>query len=222
MRIRHQPLFCLSLLVLGWHSPPSLLCGADGLPPPPLASVSAQSALDSADGCLMAGDYRPAAVAFARLQVQWGASDALFTRRFVSQVGCDAWDQAAVILASAQLAGYRIAPEALPTGSLDSCLAGGSAEVHRLTERLAAHALAAPDQREAMLVMAAWSALSGDEPRAALFADMASQLSLELVPSGPPTELLPAEPLPPVPIPLEPVPAEELPQPRPIPSADRR
>lgn len=200
--------------------------------------------LDSADAILRAGGYRPAATAYAQLNVRYGSSDVIFTRRFVAQIACHDWDQAAVVLASAEVAEYHISREVLPAGGLLAELLPGSyQQVAELTERLAAWVLTAPDQHEAMRMMGVWLQLSGDDSRAALFFTMAAQFLQEeiiaepwLVPatlqlsapqlfdpqsSAPqPSSLQP----PPPPVPLDPlevtvplVPAPVVPEPVPAP-----
>ena len=64
--------------------------------------------LKAADAVFEAGGYRQAATAYAQLHVQYGSSDQIFERRFVAQVACGDYDQAAVVLASAQGAGFAI------------------------------------------------------------------------------------------------------------------
>ncbi|MEO8270743.1 MAG: hypothetical protein ABI557_13550, partial [Aureliella sp.] len=66
------------------------------------------SLLASADAIFQAGGYRQAATAYAQLNVRYGSSDQIFARRFVAQVACGDFDQAAVVLASAQGAGFPI------------------------------------------------------------------------------------------------------------------
>jgi len=182
----------------GALSMPSSMSSA--IPPLPLMAA--------ADALMQAGGYRQAATAYAQLHVRYGASDEIFTRRFVAQVAADDWDQAAVVLASAEAAGFKISQATLPAGQLETLLRGKQSEVFQLTDRLAAQALSSPDQYEAMSMMGMWMGVVGDAARADLFLSMAQQLARE----ESSTERFPELQLQPVP---EPVPApEELPAPR--------
>ncbi len=155
--------------------------------------------LATADAILQAGGYRQAATAYAQLHVRYGSSNAIFTRRFVAQIASGDFDQAAVVLASAQAAGFQLQPSELPASQLATLLPGRSQEVDRLTERLAAQALSSNNEREALQLMSAWLGLSGDESRAGLFLAMAERLSNE----GQPALAGDEQPI-----------AEELPSPR--------
>jgi hypothetical protein len=173
-----------------------------------MSSTLPPQLLAAADALMQAGGYRQAATAYAQLHVRYGPSDEIFTRRFVAQIAADDWDQAAVVLASAEAAGFKITQATLPAGQLETLLRGKQSEVVQLTDYLAAQTLSKPNQYEAMSMMGMWMGLVGDSSRADLFLSMAQQLAHE----EDSAELFPELQLQPVP---EPVPApEELPAPR--------
>jgi hypothetical protein len=137
------------------------------------------------------GGYRHAATAYAQLHVQYGASDLIFGRRFVAQIAGGDFDQAAVVLASADSAGFHIQSLDLPGGDLNSLFDGDGEAVLRATEKLAAHALARTDDAEVMRTIGVWLQLRGDYERSSTFLAMAEQLNAESLPL-PMTDELPA------------------------------
>lgn len=145
----------------------------------PMTGTIPPQLLAAADAILQAGGYRQAATAYAQLNVRYGSSNEIFTRRFVAQVASGDHNQAAVILASAQAAGFQLQASDLPNGQLAALLPGKSEEVTQLTEKLASEALSTSQPLESMQLMGAWLTLSGDDSRAALFLAMADRLSSE-------------------------------------------
>lgn len=146
--------------------------------------------LAAADAIFEAGGYSQAATAYARLNVQFGSSDLIFGRRFVAQIASGDFDQAAVIAASAEAAGFQLSAADLPGGSTDQLFSQALERREALTERLAAEALVRPSQPEPLQVLGLWLQLAGDMQRAEMFFDMARQLSTE-VGLSPELELLP-------------------------------
>lgn len=144
-----------------------------------LASTIPASLLASADAIFEAGGYREAATAYAQLHVRFGSSDQIFERRFIAQVACGDFDQAAVVLVSAQGAGFPI--ERLTTFASDQSqlFAGHPDLVQAWTERLAQHALQANGERESLEMVATWLNVTGQPERAGLFLAMAERMSLE-------------------------------------------
>ncbi len=145
----------------------------------PMVSEIPHELLAAADALLQAGGYREAATAYAQLNVRYGSNNEIFTRRFVAQIAAGDIRQAAIVLASAQAAGFPLQPSDLPAGQLAALLPGKSAEVSQLTEKLASEALSTDNQLESMQMMGTWLSLSGDDSRAALFLAMADRLSSE-------------------------------------------
>ncbi len=143
--------------------------------------------LASADAIFQAGGYQLAATAYAQLHVRYGSSDLIFGRRFIAQVACGDYDQAAVVLVSAQGAGFPIDRSLASTSDWSQLLAPQAEAVEGWTESLAHHALQAQgqhgaqqaDQHEALELMATWLNLTGRPERAGLFLAMAERLSTE-------------------------------------------
>ncbi len=143
--------------------------------------------LASADAIFQAGGYQQAATAYAQLHVRYGSSNLIFGRRFVAQVACGDYDQAAVVLASAQGAGFPIDRSTASSSDWSQLLAAQAEAVNGWTEGLAQHALQAQgrrgplevDQHEALELMATWLNLTGQPERAGLFLAMAERLSAE-------------------------------------------
>ena len=137
------------------------------------------SLLAAADAIFQAGGYRQAATAYAQLHVKYGSSEQIFERRFVAQVACGDYDQAAVVLASAQGAGFPIERLTAKDSNQNHLLAGHPELVNGWTERLAQHALQVGEERESLEMMATWLNVTGQPQRAGLFLAMAERLSLE-------------------------------------------
>lgn len=143
--------------------------------------------LASADAIFQAGGYQQAATAYAQLHVRYGSSNLIFGRRFVAQVACGDYDQAAVVLVSAQGAGFPIDRSIAAVADSSQLLASQADAVNGWTEGLAQHALQAQgqqgtgevDQHEALEIMATWLNLTGQPERAGLFLAMAERLSAE-------------------------------------------
>lgn len=144
-----------------------------------IASTIPASHLAAADAIFQAGGYRQAATAYAQLHVRYGSSDQIFERRFVAQVACGDFDQAAVVLASAQGAGFPIERLVTTTSDQSQLFAGHPDLVRAWTERLAQHALQVGGQRESLEMMATWLNVTGQPQRAGLFLALAERLSLE-------------------------------------------
>lgn len=90
--------------------------------------------LAAADALLQAGGYREAATAYAQLNVRYGSNNEIFTRRFVAQIAAGDIRQAAIVLASAQAAGFPLQPSDLPAGQLAAL--PGKSEVSQLTGKV--------------------------------------------------------------------------------------
>jgi hypothetical protein len=135
--------------------------------------------LAAADAILKAGGYREAAAAYAQLSVRYGSSDLLFARRFVAQVASGDVEQAVVIAASAELAGYHLDKSSLPAETLTGLGVRESLVADR-SEALAALAYRRSDDADALLALGRWMHLSGDEPRAELFIARARQIADEV------------------------------------------
>ncbi len=133
--------------------------------------------LTAADAIFQAGGYREAATAYAKLNVQFGSSDQIFGRRFVAQVACGDLEQAAVIVDSAEVAGFQLRRHDLPGGQLAGIFAAYADEIGMLTEQLAANASSTVGQQSAMKTLGTWLHLAGDDQRSHLFLAMAEQLS---------------------------------------------
>ncbi len=162
------------------------------------SSAIPESLLSAADAIFRAGGYREAATAYAQLNVRYGSSDQIFGRRFVAQVASGDLDQAAVILASAKAAGFRLDAAELPAGNLLGIFDGDSRKVALLTEQLAAHAMSASTEQEPLELVGQWLSLAGDQQRANLFLSMAARMqestSRESLPTPlPKTELVSLE-----------------------------
>lgn len=143
--------------------------------------------LASADAIFQAGGYQQAAAAYAQLHVRYGSSNLIFGRRFVAQVASGDYDQAAVVLVSAQGAGFPIDRSIASGSDWNQLLAPQADAVNAWTEGLAYHALQAQgqpgtpkvDQHESLEIMATWLNLTGQPERAGLFLAMAERLSAE-------------------------------------------
>lgn len=144
-----------------------------------VASTIPAPHLAAADAIFQAGGYRQAATAYAQLHVRYGSSDQIFERRFVAQVACGDYDQAAVVLASAQGAGFPIERLVTTDSDWSQLFASQPALVQAWTESLAQHALQADGERESLEMMATWLNLTGQPQRAGLFLAMAERISLE-------------------------------------------
>lgn len=172
--------------------------GADAEPPREL--------LEAADAILQAGGYRQAATAYAKLQVRYGSSHTVFARRYIAQILSGDLAQAGVVLASADAAGFSIDRSALPATGLSTLISVEQPVIEQTTERLAAHALATPDDAQAMKLVGVWLNLTGDESRSQLCLSLAQRI--ETAPSAEqiaPTAQMEVAPQ---------VAAEELPAPR--------
>ncbi len=133
--------------------------------------------MNTADAILAAGGHRQAAQAYAQLVLKFGNSNRLATRRFVAQVASGDFAQAAVVVELAQANGNRIERADLPGGDLSITLGRGASNwINQRTEGLAAVALENPDDAAAMLAVAHWLSLTGDDTRAELFKSRAEQL----------------------------------------------
>jgi len=153
--------------------------------------------LAAADAIFQAGGYRQAATAYAQLHVRYGSSDQIFERRFVAQVACGDYDQAAVVLASAQGAGFPIERLVTTDSDLSQLFASHPELVQAWTESLAQHALQADGERESLEMMATWLNVTGQPQRAGLFLAMAERMSLEAAaPTPPATSVVEMEELP--------------------------
>ena len=143
--------------------------------------------LASADAIFQAGGYQQAATAYAQLHVRYGSSDLIFGRRFVAQVASGDYDQAAVVLVSAQGAGFPIDRSVASVSDWSQLLAPHGDAITAWTESLAQHALQSQsqhgvlsgDQHEALELMATWLNLTGQPERAGLFLAMAERLANE-------------------------------------------
>lgn len=132
--------------------------------------------LAAADAILEAGGYRQAAQAYAQIVVKHGNSDRLVTRRFIAQVANGDYEQAAVVVELAVANGNQIDRSDLPKGDLELALGKSDGLIATRIEGLAANALAKSDDAVAMLVVAYWLSLSGDDQRAELFKARAEQM----------------------------------------------
>ncbi len=143
--------------------------------------------LASADAIFQAGGYQQAATAYAQLHVRYGSSNLIFGRRFIAQVACGDYDQAAVVLVSAQGAGFPIDRSLASTSDWSQLLAPQADAIGGWTESLAQHALQVQgqhgalqaDQHESLELMATWLNLTGQPERAGLFLAMAERLATE-------------------------------------------
>lgn len=142
----------------------------------PVSNAIPAALLSAADAIFQNGGYREAATAYAQLNVRYGSSNTIFARRFVAQVASGDLDQAAVVLASAEAAGFQLHPADLPTGNLLGLFNGDSSKVAMLTEQLAAHAMSATTEQEPFELVGQWLSLAGDQQRSSLFLEMASRL----------------------------------------------
>ncbi len=135
--------------------------------------------LEAADSILRAGGYREAATAYAQLSVRYGACDDLFVRRFVAQVASADFEQAKVIAASAQLAGFHLQRSNLPAGSLAG-LGLDNEFVSARSEAMASQIYREADA-ESLATLGHWMHLVGDEQKSQVFLAGAAQLaSLDL------------------------------------------
>ena len=132
--------------------------------------------IDAADAIFRAGGYREAATAYARLSVRYGSSSRLYGRRFIAQLASGEMSQAIVVSASAHLSGSELTRADLPEGDLAS-LGLGTERIEELQEELAATALAQPDDAAALVAVADWLRLSGDDARADLFSAGAAEVT---------------------------------------------
>ncbi len=194
-------------------SPAQLVETAAGMTTETTAETLPASILSAADAIFRAGGYRQAAVAYAQLHVRYGSSDTIFMRRFVAQIACGDLDQAAVVLASAQGAGFDVRRWQTEHSDWNQLFADNPSLVEQLSERLAEHALAGGDEREGLEMMATWLNLTGQPQRADLFLAMTERLTWQHDSSLGPLPSQPAD------VPETPMTeAAELPAPRSKPS----
>jgi hypothetical protein len=145
---------------------------------PSTAEAIPSELLAAADSILRSGGYREAAIAYARLTVHFGSSDALLTRRFIAQVASGDFAQAGVIAASAELAGFRLDRSSLPNGSLIG-LGLAVSLIDQTNEALAAQAFRQSDP-ETLVTLGTWLHLAGDEQKSQLFLAGAAQIAGEI------------------------------------------
>lgn len=131
--------------------------------------------LNAADDIFRAGGYREAATAYAQLTVRYGASELLYTRRFLAQVASDDVEQAIVVASTAELSGMQIGRSTLPGGSL-SGLGLDDETIAARKEALAKHAYRLTDDADSLFAVARWLHLAGDDDRAEVFLARARQL----------------------------------------------
>lgn len=131
--------------------------------------------LNAADDIFRAGGYREAATAYAQLTVRYGASELLYTRRFLAQVANGDVEQAIVVASTAELAGMQIGRNTLPGGSL-SGLGLDEETIAMRKEDLAKHAYHLADDADSLFAVASWLHLAGDDERAEVFLARARQL----------------------------------------------
>jgi hypothetical protein len=131
--------------------------------------------LNAADDIFRAGGYREAATAYAQLTVRYGASELLYTRRFLAQVASGDVEQAIVVASTAELSGMQIDRSTLPGGSL-SGLGLDEEMIAARKEDLAKHAFQQADDADSLFAVARWLHLAGDDDRAEVFLARARQL----------------------------------------------
>ncbi|MCA9192752.1 MAG: hypothetical protein KDB03_13345 [Planctomycetales bacterium] len=124
--------------------------------------------LNTADSALQLYNFRDAARLYAELTVRYGPSDLLFGRRFVAQVMCGDFEQAEIVLESAQLAGFQIHEFELPNGSIATLISDLDLVSER-SEALAAHAISKGNPDLSLKVVGTWLELCGDAQRGAIF-----------------------------------------------------